>query len=338
MKRLGLSSGEGLLKQLRANGARAAMALAMVAGACVPVLAEGYPTRAVTLVVPFPAGGGTDTLARPLVEQLKERLGQPVIIDNRGGGGSNIGNSAAARSTADGYTLLINTDTMAVLPLLFNKLTYDPINDLTPVGYIASVPMVIAMNPKVPVNTVQDLIDKARQDNASLNYANVGTGTPQHLAFELLCRAAGIKINQAGYRGAGPAINDVVAGHIQFGVFTLGSVLPQIEAGNMRALAVLGDKRHPAIPNVPTIVEAGYKDVQVPIRYILFAPKGMPPAIMAKLNKALESSIASPEMINVLSRNAYEPLYGPPEEISKLMRDENARWSPIIKELGLRLD
>ena len=157
MKRLGLSSYQGPVRQLRVSGARAAVALAVVAGSCIPVLAEAYPTRTVTLVVPFPAGGGTDTLARPLVEQLKERLGQPVIIDNRGGGGSNIGNSAAARSAADGYTLLINTDTMAVLPLLFAKLTYDPINDLTPVGYVASVPMVIAINPKVPVNSVQDL-------------------------------------------------------------------------------------------------------------------------------------------------------------------------------------
>jgi tripartite-type tricarboxylate transporter receptor subunit TctC len=318
--------------------AAAAMAWAMIAGSSVAALAESFPTRAITLVVPFPAGGGTDLLARPLAEQLKDRLGQPVIIDNRGGGGSNIGNSVVARSAADGYTLLLHGDSMAVLPLLYAKLTYDPINDLTPIGYVASAPMVIAINPKVPVNSVQDLVEKARQNDANLNFANVGIGTPQHLAFELLCRAAGIKINQVGYRGAGPATNDVVAGHIQFGVFTLGSVLPQIEAGNMRALAVLSDKRHPAIPNVPTIGEAGYEGVRLPIRYILFAPKGTSPAIMTKLNKAVEASVAAPEMMDVLSRNTYVPLSGASDEIAKLIRDENARWSPIIRDLGLRLD
>jgi tripartite-type tricarboxylate transporter receptor subunit TctC len=318
--------------------AHAVIALSIVVGTSAKVHSESYPTRTITLVVPFSAGGGADTLARPLVERLKEHLGQPIIIDNRGGGGTNIGNSTVAKSTPDGYTLLINTDSVAALSLLYDKLPYDPIGDLLPIGYVARAPMVIAINSKVPINTVQELVEKAKQDSSSLNFANFGFGTPHHLAFEVLCRAAGIKINQVGYRGAGPALSDIVSGHVQFGVFTLGAVLPQLEAGNVRALAILSDRRYSTLPNVPTIAEAGYKDAQGEVRFILFAPKGTSSTVVNKLNKALESSMASSQMASILARNAYEPLLGSSEEVTGWLRDEHARWSPVVKQLGLRLN
>ncbi|MGL4975257.1 MAG: Bug family tripartite tricarboxylate transporter substrate binding protein [Bosea sp. (in: a-proteobacteria)] len=313
----------------------AVMASGMLATAA---MAQSFPSRTITIVAPFPPGGGVDTLARPLVEPFRERLKQSVIIENRAGAGSNVGSAAVAKAQPDGHTLLINTDILPILPMIYPRLIYDPINELVPVGYVASAPLVIAVNPQLGINTIDDLLAAVRRDQSKINFANPGIGTPQHLAFELFSRTVGIKIEQVSYRGGGPALNDVIAGHVQVGVFTLGAVLPQIEGRNIRALAILGDRRIPALPDVPTIVEAGFQGAQSALRFIMFAPRGTPQPVLKQLREALSGALDSPGMTDVLARNAFEKLTGSTADIEAHLRNEVARWTPIIKELGLRLE
>jgi tripartite-type tricarboxylate transporter receptor subunit TctC len=326
------------MKRLLSNIVSCAMAILLSAVWITPGRTQTFPSRTITIVAPFPPGGGVDTLARPLAEPLRELLKQSLIIENRAGAGSNVGSASVAKAAPDGHTLLINTDILPVLPLIYPRLIYDPINDLVPVGYVASAPLVVAVNPQLGINTVDELLAAVRRDRNKINFANPGIGTPQHLAFEMFSRAVGIKVEQVSYRGGGPALNDVIAGHVQLGVFTLGAVLPQIEGGNIRPLAILGDRRIPALPDVPTIVEAGFKDAQSALRFIMFAPRGTPQLVMTRLSEALAAAVASPSMTDVLARNAFEKLSGSTQEIEAHLRNEVARWTPIIKDLGLRLE
>jgi tripartite-type tricarboxylate transporter receptor subunit TctC len=302
--------------------------------------AQGFPEQTVTIIVPFPAGGGTDTLARPVAEKMKDALGRPVIVENKGGASSNIGNAAAARSAADGHTLLVNSDTFVTLPLLFKgrRLGYDPLNDFSCVGYIAGAPMVIAVAPKSGIRTLEDLIARIRANPAQSNFANVGVGTPQHLAFEMLARQTKIMVEQVRYRGGGPAVNDVMAGHVLFGIFTLGSVMGQLEAGSLSALALFDDQRHPAFATVPTIAEAGYPEARVPVRYILFAPKGTPDMAIDKLANALAIALKAPIVAETFKRNGYTSVAANCSDAARTMQEEHARWSPLIDELKLTIE
>lgn len=301
-------------------------------------LAQAWPQRPIKLIVPFPPGGGADTLARPLSERLRVKLGQPVVLDNKTGAGSNIGTEFVARAPADGYTFLINTDAIAIYPLLYKNLRYDTFKDLTPVSYVASSPLLVGVNPEVPVKTVKEFVALAARDKAKLNFANPGQGSPHHLGYELMARHAGFNIGQAAYRGGGPALNDVLAGHAQIGVFTFGAVRPFIEAGKLRPLAILSDKRSDLAPDIPTVAEQGWKDVHVALRFVIMAPVGTTPDIVNRMHAAVAEIVAEPEFGKLLRQQGYEPYVTTPAETAAVLKEENRRWTPVLKALNITLD
>ena len=312
-----------------------ALSALLVIGAAV---AQNYPTHAVKIVVPFPPGGGADTLARPIAERLRQRLGQPFIVENRSGAASNIGTELVARSTPDGYTLLLNTDGVAIYPHLYSSLSYDVFRDLTPITFVAETPMVLGANPSVPASNVKELVALAKKEPGRLNFANPGLGTPHHLAFELFTRQADIKVTHINYRGGGPALQDVLAGHVQLGMFTLGAVLPQIKAGNLKAFAVVTARRSEVAPNLPTMAEAGLPGVQASLRFVLMAPAGTPKEAIAKLQTAVAMIVKEAEVREALNRQGFDPLGTTAEETAATLRQDYDRWGPILKAANIKLD
>ena len=300
--------------------------------------ALAYPARPIRLIVPYPPGGGADTLARPLVERLRQRLGQPVVIENRGGAATNIGMEAAAHSPADGHTLILNADNVAYFPMLYRHLPYDPFRDFAPVGFVAETPLVIAVNPAVPAATLQEFVALARAAPGRYSFANPSIGSPHHLGFELLAREAGIQLVQAEYRGGGPALNDVLAGHVDLGVFSLGAVTQQFAAGTLRPYAVLSRRRSAAAPEVPTTAEAGLPRVVNALRFLLFAPAGTPREALATLHAALAGSLEDPVLRDQLTRSGFEITPSTPEEAAAMLREERDRWAEILPALNLNLD
>ena len=300
--------------------------------------AQAWPNRPIRLVVPFPPGGGADTLARPLAERLRQRLGQPVVLDHKTGAGSNIGTELVAKSAPDGYTFLINTDAIAIYPLLYRNLRYDVFKELVPVAYVASSPLVVASHVDVPARNLREFAALAKRDAARLNFANPGQGSPHHLGFELLARTAGFQIGQANYRGGGPALNDVIAGHAQVGVFTFGAVRPFLESGKLRPLAILSEKRSDLAPDLPTAVETGWPGVHVALRFVVMAPAGTPPEVVARMGTAIADSVAETEFAQLLRQQGYEPFVTTPAEAAKLLREEYTRWGPVLKAADIRLE
>lgn len=295
-----------------------------------PAAADSYPSRNITMVVPFPAGGGVDTVARPLAEGLRRNLKQPVLIENRGGAATNIGTEYVAKSAPDGYTLLINLDIISVYPHLYKNLRYDVFNDLKPISYVAVAPMVIAVHPSVSVNSIKELVKLARERPDDLNFAIPGIGTPHHLAFELLSQRAGIRIKTVAYKGGAPALNDVLGGHVQIGVFTLGTVIPYIETGKMKALALTGFTRAKAVPMIPTIAEAGYPGAEIMNRYVVMAPAKTPSDVTDTLHRAIEASMREPEMSTLIQQQSFDELLTGPTKASELMLEEFRRWGPLL--------
>ncbi len=300
--------------------------------------AQAYPTHPIKLIVPFPPGGGADTLARPLVERMRQRLGQPLLIENRSGASSNIGTDAVAKSPADGYTLLINTDGIGLYSLLYEKLPYDLFRDLVAITFVAETPMVLASNPSVPANNLLELISLAKKEPGKLAFANPGQGSPHHLAFELFVRQAGVQIIQATYRGGGPALQDVLAGHAQLGMFTLGAVLGHINSGKLRAYAVATATRSQVAANIPTMAEAGLPGVQANLRFVLMAPRGTPPAVLQLVHSAVVESLQVPELRELLQKQGFELLGTSPEETDRTMRQDHERWRPILKAANIKLE
>ena len=300
--------------------------------------AQAYPTRPIRLIVPFPPGGGADTLARPLAERMRQRLGQPFLLENRSGASSNIGTDAVAKSAADGYTLLINTDGIGLYPLLYEKLSYDVFRDLAPITFVAETPMVLASNPSVPAANLLEVIALARKEPGKLAFANPGQGSPHHLAFELFARQAGVQIVQATYRGGGPALQDVLAGHAQLGMFTLGAVLGHINAGKLRPYAVATAARSHAAPGIPTMADAGLPGVQANLRFVLMAPRGTAPAILRSIHAAVVDSLQDPDLRGQLQKQGFELLGTSPEETDRTMHQDHERWRPILKAANIKLD
>jgi tripartite-type tricarboxylate transporter receptor subunit TctC len=288
--------------------------------------------------VPFSPGGGADTLARPLAERLRQRLGQSVIVENRTGAGSTLGTEFVAKAAPDGYTFLINTDAIAIYDHLYRGLRYDAFKDLAPVAFVASSPLLLAVNTSVPVNTVQQWAALAQRDADRLNFANPGQGSPHHLSFELLQRAAGFQVGQANYRGGGPALNDVVAGHAQIGVFTYGAVRPFVEAGKLKPLAILSDKRTSLAPQLPTVAESGWPSVHVALRFVVMAPARTPDEVIGRMQAAIAASVAEPEFGKILQQQGYEAFVTTPAVTGQLLRDEHQRWGPLLQSLKIQLD
>lgn len=300
--------------------------------------AQSYPSRPIRLIIPYPPGGGTDALARPWAERMRQRLGQPLVIENRGGAATNIGMELVARAAPDGQTLIINADNVALFPHLYQRLAYDLFRDFAPITYLAQSPLVLGINPQVPARNLREFVALLKREPEKYSFANPSIGSPHHLGYELFAREAGVRMIQVEYRGGGPALNDVLAGHVQLGVFSLGAVSSHFQAGTLRPLALLSPTRSAAAPEIPTTAEEGLPAVVNALRFLLFAPAGTPRPIIETLHAATVATLAEPALREQLTRAGFDIMTTTPEQTMEMLRAENQRWAPILPGLNLRLD
>jgi tripartite-type tricarboxylate transporter receptor subunit TctC len=302
-------------------------------------LAQDYPTRTVKIVVPFPAGGGTDALARVIAKGLEQRLGQPFIIENRGGAGTTLGATAVARAEADGYTIMIGTaSTFAVAPGLYKRLQYDPTKDFSPVMLFATVPFVLVVNPSLGVSTVQELVALAKKKPGELTYASAGVGAVHHIFCELFMSMTGIDMKHVPYRGGGVALNDVVAGHVPIYFADAGPAATLIRSGKLKALGVTTAQRASHLPEVPTLHEAGVTGYEANTWQMMVGPARMPEAVVSKLNAALADFMRTPEAQSYFTGLGMQPMTGTPAEAREHIRVEAARWTKVIRSIGVSID
>lgn len=309
------------------------------AAAVQPTWAQTYPSKPITIVVGFAAGGGIDVVMRNLAPGLSQRLGQPVVIENRPGAGGMLAASYVAKAAADGYTLLPGDGaTLALNGALFSKLPYNPVADFAPISLIIRAPILIVAHPQAPYSDLRGLIDYAKRQPGGVSYASPGNGTIHQLAMELLRQRAGFPVTPIQYKGAGAAIQDILSGQVPVGPIDTIVALSHVNAGKLKALAVLAPKRILQLPNVPTAAEAGVEGVEVYPWIGLSAPKGTPADIVARLNSDLREVLASPEISKKFTDLGMEPFATTPEQFDTFVKQEIARWHPLIKELNIRLD
>jgi tripartite-type tricarboxylate transporter receptor subunit TctC len=312
---------------------RAVIAIALASLATCSALAQG---RAVRMIVPFPAGGGTDILARELTNRIP---GFTFVIDNKPGAGGNLGIDAAAKSPADGYTLVMGqTSNLAINPTLYSKLPYDPVKDLTPIGLVASSPLLIVASANSPFQTLADVVKEAKANPGSVNFASSGNGTVAHLAAESFQRLAGIKLTHVPYKGASQGATDVIAGSVQLYVSSVPTLIGHIRSGKMRALAVTSAKRVGDLPNVPTVAESGYKGFEAVTWFGVLGPANLPRDTVVKFNAEINKALKTPELRKQFDAQGADAMSGPPEQFAKLIRDEIARWAVIVRESGAKID
>jgi len=302
-----------------------------------PAVAQSYPTRPITLVVPFAPGGSASTAARSVADKMSETLGQQIVIDNRGGAGGTVATRAVAKAPPDGYTLLVVTSaTVGTSPSLFQNLGYDPRKDFAPIGLIAATPNLIAVHPTFPARSLADLIKIGKEATTPIPYGSPGTGTLNHLTVELLAYRTGMKLAHVPYKGAGPALNDLLGGHINVLISAIPNAHSHIVAGTIHGLAVTGAKRSALIPDVPTFAEAGLPGYDVPLRWGLAAPAGTPRPIIDKLNAALNAALATDEVRQRLAIEGAEPQPTTPEEYGAIIDREVTMWSDLVKAAGIK--
>ena len=312
-------------------------------GALFAVLAHGafaqpYPNHVIRLVVPFPAGGTTDIIARDVAKRLTDTLGQSVVVDNRPGAGGNSGADIVAKSAPDGYTLLMGTvGTHAINPSLY-KMPYDNVKDFVPIVLVAGVPNVLEVNPSLPVNSVADLIKLAKSKPGVINFASSGSGTSIHLSGELFKTMAGVDMTHVPYKGSAPALVDLVGGQVQVMFDNLPSSLQLIKAGKLRAIAVTSLKRSPALPDVPTIAESGLPGFEASSWFGMLAPAGTPAPIVAKINAEVNQWLQSPEGRGQLLAQGAEVAGGTPEQFAAHIRAETDKWAKVVKASGAKVD
>jgi len=301
-------------------------------------LAQAYPNKPIRLVVPFPPGGPTDILGRAIGAKLAELLGQPVIIDNRGGAGGGIGADNVAKSPPDGYSLLLGTTgTHTINPNLYSKLPYDPIKDFVAISLVVKYLNILVVNPNVPVKSVADLIALAKQKPGQVTFGSAGNGASNHLTGEMLAALAGVKMQHVPYKGSGPALNDVIAGQINFMFDQYSTVAPNIKAGRLRAIGIATKQRHRLLPDVPTISET-IPGFEVPLWYGLFAPAGTPRDIVNRLNAELTKVMNSAEIHERMTTLGWDPITNTPEEFTAQIKAESAVWADVVKKSGARID
>jgi tripartite-type tricarboxylate transporter receptor subunit TctC len=309
---------------------------AVMALAIAPARAEQYPARAVTIMVPFSAGGGSDLLARLVAQKLEEKLGKPFVIENRPGAGTTLAAMIVTRAPADGYTLMQATSsTMAINVSMHKKLPYEPLKDLVPVALLSSSPFFLVVRPDSPIKSVADLIATAKAKPNSLNYGSGGPGSMHHLSTELLESLAGIKMTHVPYKATPPAMNDLIAGHIQVLFGDTTSTLPMIRQGRLRGIAVTTAKRSPAAPDIPTVAETvpGFESASW---QMLVAPGATPPEVIALLNREIHTIFSEPSTIKELERRGIGPaLTGTPAEVSEFVKKEIVRWRGVVRRAGL---
>ena len=301
--------------------------------------AQTYPIRPIRWVVTYPPGGPTDVVARAIGAKLTEAWGQQIVIDNRAGAGGVIGTDIAAKAVPDGYTLLFGTSAgLTINPALNSKLPYDAVKDFAPVSLLVLNPQILVVHPAVPVNSVKELVALAKARPGQLNYASVGIGSPNHMGMELLKALTGIDIVHVPYKGTGPAITDLLGGQVQVMFNSMPSVIPLVASGKLKGLAVGSVQRSPAVPDIPTVAEAGVPGFENVTWYGMFAPAKTPHDIIVKLNKQVVQILASPEMAQRLASQGAEPRSSTPEELTKFMRVESERWKKVIKTAGIKVE
>ena len=312
----------------------AAIAAALISFAA--VAQQSYPSKPVRLIIPFPPGGSNDVVGRMFGQQLGERLGQSVVIENRGGAGGTIGTDAAAKSAPDGYTLLLVSIAYSFSPAMYKSLPYDPATAFVPVGPIGAGPVVLVVNPNVPIKTARELIDFAHAKPGALRIASAGIGSFQHLTWELFRLQGKVDILHIPYKGGGPAMTDVLGGHAELMLGSLIQTIPHIRTGKLRALGVSGTKRNAALPDVPTIAEAALPDYDATNWWGVVAPAGTPPAIIARLHGDIAAIVSSPETRKRLETEGAEALLMSSAEFGRFIQAETKKWSRVVIEAGMK--
>jgi len=300
-------------------------------------LAQTYPNKTVRVIVPFAPGGGSDFIARAIAPPLSKATGQQFVVDNRPGAGSTLGSEIALKSPADGYTLLLISGSYTTSPSLYKNMKYDALNDMTPVIQTENGPYVISVHPSLPVKDVKQLVALAKSKPGQLNYASTGNGGITHLSSELFALRTGIKITHIPYKGTGPGVIDTIAGNTQMMVAAVSAVIGHMQNGRLRGLAVSSPKRLPALPDIPTVMEAGYK-YQVNNWHGVIAPKGTPKAVIDKLNSEINKAIKDPDFAKRIAQDGLEPAGGTPEAFGELLKREVAEWAEVVKAANVKSD
>ena len=314
---------------------RIALIFACMGALVATASAQNYPQRPLRLIVPTAPGGGTDFTGRLVAAKLSETLGQQVVVENRGGGGGSVGADNAAKATPDGYTLLLGSiATHAVNPALYKKLPYDHLKDFAPVSLIGTVPNVLVVHPSVPVKTFAEFVSYAKANPGKINYGSSGVGSPPHLSMELLRSLTGINLVHVPYKGAGPALADLLGGQVQTMCTSLAGQITFIRAGRVRALGVTTAKRNPQLPEVPTSVESGVPGYEVTIWYAVFAPVATPNAIVQRLNSEMVKVLNAPEMKDRMAQQGMDPAPSTPAELAAFVKIETAKWAKAAKDSG----
>ncbi|MCX7197241.1 MAG: tripartite tricarboxylate transporter substrate binding protein [Proteobacteria bacterium] len=297
---------------------------------------DAWPSRPLRMVAPFPPGGTTDVLGRIIAQRLSDALGRQVLVENRPGAGGNLGNEFAARLPPDGYNILLSSSAQLVTNVhLYKRLGFDPLNDFSPVSQVASSGQVLVVHPSIPVKTVQQLVAIARAKPGSLNFGSGGRGTPAHVAGEVFQVATGTKLVHVPYKGGGLAVVDLVAGQIDMVLSDMAPAVPQVRAGKLRALAVTSERRSPALPDVPTLVEAGIKGSIPDVWWVLMTPRGTAPAVVARLNAEVGTMMKSPELQERFAQLGITPLHSTPERVTELIRLETPAIGKALKAAGI---
>jgi tripartite-type tricarboxylate transporter receptor subunit TctC len=312
------------------------LALLSVAGPAGAQEAKDYPNRPIRFIVPYPPAGGTDIVARTLADPLAAVLGQPIIVDNRGGAAGNLGTDIVAKSAPDGYTILFTLSSHTINPKLYDQLPFDVEKDFVPISLAALIPQILVANPSLPANNVRELIALAKSEPGKLNYASVGTGSPGHIAGELFKLKTGIDMVHVPYKGGGPAVTDTLSGQVQLLFVSLPAALQHVRAGRLKALAVTSEQRSQAIPDVPTIAESGVPDCVVNSWYGALAPARTPPAIVARLQAALAQVLALPEVKAKLFLQGAEATASTSAEFEHRIHAELKRWDYVIHEAKIK--
>ena len=317
--------------------ARRSLLLAFALAGAVPfVRAADYPDRPVRLVVPFAAGGSSDTVSRLIAQKLTASMGQTFVVENRPGAGGNIGADAVAKAKPDGYTLLFAAGSFAVNASLYEKLPYDPLKDFDPVIHVCTVNGILVAHPSVKATSVQELIALAKAQPGTVNFASAGNGTILHLAGEMFKTAAKVDMTHVPYRGSGPALADLMAGQVQVMFANMPGTLQQVKAGKLRVLAATGDKRPSSLPEVPTIAEAGLPGYQAATWFGVLAPAGTPRDVVTKLNAEFAKALAAPDLVEHLRSDGADVVGGSPEQFRGFLKSEVERWGPVIKGAGIK--
>jgi len=318
-----------------------AMRFAMAVAVCLSAHAAGaqnFPSRPVTLVVPFPAGSTTDLVGRILAEELGKSIGQNVVVENRGGAGGSIGTESVARAAPDGHTLLMGTiGTHSINPAVYAKINYDPIQDFAPIIQFGTAPNVLVVNPSLPVNNVKELIAYIRANPGKVNYGSSGNGTSNHLSGAMFIARNGLSAQHLPYRGGAQAITDLLRGEVQFMFYHYLPLLPHIKEGKLRAIAITSAKRIDALPDVPVMKEAGMDDFEVSAWFGVWAPAKTPDDVVGKLNTIISGIINAPEVKKSLEAQGIDPVSGSPKDLLELNKRELARWSKAVADAGAKL-